>query len=101
MGSENAGGADNQQERLLVVSARCRASPAARRFGFLSDKKKRDFAKFERLVAILGEGRHLTRDGLQEVLHIRSDMNDGGAERRKYSDAEILLELGESSEAIR
>ena len=75
--------------------------PFFERFGFLSDKKRRDFAKFKRLVALLREGRHLTRDGLQEVLEIRRDMNDGGAERRKYSDTEILLELGESSEAIR
>ncbi len=75
--------------------------PFFERFGFLSDKKKRDFAKFQRLVALLVEGRHLRREGLREILQIRSDMNDGGAERRKYSDAQILHELGESSEAIR
>lgn len=58
------------------------------RFGFLSAKKKRDFSKFKQLAALLGEGRHLTREGIEEILRIRSDMNDGG--KRRYSDEEIL-----------
>lgn len=73
------------------------------RFGFLSAKKKRDFAKFKQLTNLMQEGEHLTVEGLKEVLKIRSDMNDGGAKRRKYSDSEILnfLKLEKSSETIR
>lgn len=70
-------------------------------FGFLSAKKKRDFLKFKKLALLMKEGKHLTGDGLLEVLAIRSDMNDGGAKRRKYSDEQILHLLRESSEAIR
>jgi hypothetical protein len=62
--------------------------PFFRRFSFLSAKKKRDFQKFRKLADILQEGRHLTKDGVIEILKIRSDMNDGG--KRKYSDDEIL-----------
>jgi hypothetical protein len=31
---------------------------------------------------------HLTREGIEEILRIRKEMNDGG--KRKYSDEEIL-----------
>lgn len=73
------------------------------RFGFLSSKKQRDFAKFKRIARLMGEGRHLSRAGIDEILEIRRDMNDGGAKRRKYSDDAILVsfEPGKSSETAR
>jgi hypothetical protein len=58
------------------------------RFGFLSAKKKRDFSKFKQLAKLMQEGRHLTREGIEEILKIRRDMNDGG--KRRYSSEEIL-----------
>ena len=61
------------------------------RFGFLSAKKKRDFAKFKELARILREGGHRTNEGLREILTIRRDMNDGG--NRRYTDEEILEKL--------
>jgi hypothetical protein len=76
--------------------------PFFERFRFLSAKKKRDFAKFKKIARLMQEGRHLTEDGVREILNIRAGMNDGGAGRRKYSDEEILSRLqGESSETIR
>ncbi len=75
--------------------------PFFRRFGFLSAKKKRDFAKFEQLVEMLHEGRHLEPEGIKQILRIRKQMNDGGAGRRKYADQEILRRLQESSETTR
>ncbi len=76
--------------------------PFFERFRFLSAKKKRDFAKFKKIARLMQEGRHLTEDGMREILKIRAGMNDGGAGRRKYSDEEILSRLrGESSETIR
>jgi LAGLIDADG DNA endonuclease family protein len=73
------------------------------RFGFLSAKKQRDFRKFKELARLLLEGRHLTRSGIDEILAIRRDMNDGGAKRRKYSDDSIdeLFGPRESSETAR
>jgi len=72
-------------------------------FGFLSNKKQRDFAKFKQLAELIADGRHVTREGVNEVLRIRHDMNDGGAKRRKYSDDVILKSFGprESSETAR
>ncbi len=57
-------------------------------FRFLSAKKQRDFAKFKDLAKLLEEGRHLNRDGIEAILRIRSDMNDGG--NRRYVDEAIL-----------
>ena len=73
------------------------------RFGFLSAKKKRDFLKFKEIARLIQAGRHRSKDGIDEILAIRRDMNDGGAKRRKYSDDSIhgLFEPRESSETAR
>ena len=77
--------------------------PFFERFGFLSAKKKRDFAKFRQIAKLMADGEHLKRDGIRKLLEIRKGMNDGGAGRRKYSDTEImrLLTPGKSSETTR
>ena len=62
--------------------------PFFRRFGFLSAKKKRDFSKFQKIAKLIERNDHLTLEGIQEILKIRKEMNDGG--NRKYSDEEIL-----------
>ena len=61
------------------------------RFGFLSAKKKRDFAKFKQLAKLMQAGQHLRADGIREIVRIRADMNDGG--KRRYLDEEILARL--------
>lgn len=69
------------------------------RFNFLSAKKKRDFQKFQELAKIIRENGHLTLQGIDRILKIRKDMNDGG--KRKYSDEDIIKILKESSETTR
>ena len=65
--------------------------PFFEHFQFLSAKKKRDFAKFKQLAELMREGQHLTREGVEQILAIRREMNDGG--KRKYSDHEVLERL--------
>ena len=72
--------------------------PFFERFPFLSAKKKRDFSKFKQIVALMQGGKHLTKEGLREILAIRELMNDGG--KRRYPHADILETLIESSETI-
>ena len=62
--------------------------PFFRRFGFLSAKKKRDFSKFKQIAKLIETKNHRTIEGIQEILKIRKEMNNGG--KRKYSDEEIL-----------
>ena len=73
--------------------------PFFRKFGFLSAKKKRDFSKFIQIADIISVGDHLTQSGIEKVLRIRRDMNDGG--KRKYSEEDILSIFKESSETTR
>jgi hypothetical protein len=77
--------------------------PFFEKFGFLSAKKQRDFAKFRQLAKLIQDGRHLTKEGIAEILEVRREMNDGGAKRRKYSERSIneLFEPGKSSETTR
>ena len=70
--------------------------PFFERFPFLSAKKKRDFAKFRQIVALMEDGAHLSASGIQKILKIREDMNDGG--KRRYVHEDILASLVESSE---
>jgi len=62
--------------------------PFFERFQFLSAKKKRDFAKFQQLAELIRQRRHLSQEGIEEILHIRNGMND--RERRRYTDEMIL-----------
>ena len=75
--------------------------PFFNRFGFLSAKKKRDFAIFKQMASRMAEGGHLRKEGIIELLRLRRKMNDGG--KRKYSETEILAEFEKlkSSETIR
>ena len=70
----------------LVAIREC-VIPFFRKFGFLSAKKKRDFSKFQQIVRLIEEEKHLTESGIKEILDIREEMNDGG--KRKYSRKEI------------
>ena len=62
--------------------------PFFNKFGFLSAKKKRDFAIFKKMASIMAEGGHLNKEGIVQLLEIRRTMNDGG--KRKYSESDIL-----------
>ncbi len=75
--------------------------PFFRRFGFLSAKKKRDFAIFRRMAELMNEDAHLDKPGIVELLELRREMNDGG--KRKYTEQEILdaFDAMESSETTR
>ncbi len=67
--------------------------PFFRQFNFLSAKKKRDFAKFKKMAELVKEKKHLTEEGVKEILKIRRQMNDGG--KRKFSE-EVILQAFQS-----
>ncbi len=75
--------------------------PFFNRFSFLSSKKQRDFAIFKRMATLIESGSHLQRAGIEQLLKLRRDMNDGG--KRKYSETEIMsaFDAVESPETIR
>jgi len=68
--------------------------PFFEKFKFLSAKKKRDFSKFRKIAYLVKSNKHLTPEGIREILSIRRDMNDGG--KRRYQEETILKRLQES-----
>jgi hypothetical protein len=53
---------------------------------------------------LIRNGNHLQESGIRQILEIRKGMNDGGAGKRKYSDAEIIKlvkQSGKSPETTR
>ena len=65
--------------------------PFFQTFSFRSAYKKKNFSKFLKIANLIKENKHLSYDGIKEILSIRSDMNDGG--KRKFSDEVILNTL--------
>ena len=43
----------------------------------LKTKKRADFQKFRKIVRMMGENRHLTSEGIDEIRRIKSQMNRG------------------------
>jgi hypothetical protein len=86
-----------------LAAIKSRVIPFFIKFPFISVKKRRDFAKFVEIAELITKREHLTDAGVRRILEIRSEMNDGGAGRRKYSDAQILeaINSGKSSETTR
>jgi hypothetical protein len=84
-----------------LIAIRENVIPFFERFRFLSVKKKRDFAIFKRMAQLMGQGAHLCKEGISELLKLRRKMNDGG--KRKYDDHAVLaaFAIAVSSETIR
>ena len=61
--------------------------------------KQHDFEKFAQVVALMGEGKHLEKDGLAKILKLAFSMNFSG-KYRKLKLVDVLSWL-ESSETIR
>ncbi len=72
--------------------------PFFSRYSFLSQNKKRNFSLFKKAVKLMAEKRHLTPEGLKELVKIREKINQGAGRTRKYTAKDILEE---SSETIR
>ncbi len=65
--------------------------PFFKKFRFLSQKKKQNFAKFCKIVKLLKNGKQFSKEGIKEILEVRKCMNDGG--KRKYSEQDILNKI--------
>ena len=67
----------------------------------LRSPKRRDLAIFREITELVLSGRHLSTEGIGDILILRSPMNRGG--KRRYDEKYILAVLRdwESSEAIR
>jgi LAGLIDADG endonuclease len=67
----------------------------------LRGPKTGDLAVFRQIATMVRSGRHLSIDGIIEVLSLRAPMNRGGNRRRTDEQIVDALRAWESSEAIR
>ena len=74
--------------------------PFFERYPFLSELKKENFSIFKKIVKIIGEDGHFTKDGLEQVINLRETINEGKGRTRKYSIIDYRKSQ-ESSETIR
>ncbi len=63
----------------------------------LRSEKQNDFLIFQQIAELMGDGAHLTREGIATILELRRPMNYGGKNRR-IRVQEILTNLKGSSE---
>ena len=75
--------------------------PFFEKYGFLSATKKRNFSIFKRIVGLMNQNLHTTRDGLRNILELREQLNEGRGRKRKYSLNDYLDSQMKSSETIR
>lgn len=65
--------------------------PFFHKYPLFSESKKKNFLLFEKAVRLMSAKRHLTRQGLLELIDIRELINQGKGRKRKYTKANILL----------
>ena len=82
------------------VELEARVLPFFERFE-LRGAKVRDLAVFREITAKVQAGRHLTVEGIIEILALRGPMNRGGKRRRTDDEIVDALRKWKSSEAIR
>ena len=75
------------------MALRTQVIPFFRKHPFLSEKKKRDFFRFQRIIQILDTHNSTTCEDLQKILTLLEDIVSKHA--RKYGDAEILERAGQ------
>jgi len=74
--------------------------PFFNKFKFLSQRKKKAFSKFKKILKLMKERKHLTKEGIKEIAELREEINQDNSKRR-YNKEDIISSLEESSETIR
>ncbi|MEK7083281.1 MAG: LAGLIDADG family homing endonuclease [Patescibacteria group bacterium] len=59
--------------------------PFFEKFQFLSSSKKTNFSIFRKIMQLMYERKHLTREGFNEILRLREIINEGHGRTRKYN----------------
>ena len=74
--------------------------PYFQKFPLLSQSKKKNFAIFCEMAALMERGEHRNLDGLRKILNLREQINEGKGRTRKYGITDVFPRQ-ESSETIR
>jgi hypothetical protein len=67
-----------------------RVIPFFERFHFLSQTKQKNFRIFKEISKLVAEKKHLTDEGLKEIVALRETLNEGRGRKRKYTQQDVL-----------
>jgi len=70
--------------------------PFFQKYILFSLSKRKNFQLFQKAVELMFCKKHLTLEGLREIVEIRENINEGRGRKRKYSKKDILLESSET-----
>lgn len=82
------------------VSIKERVIPFFDKFNFLSPGKKSNFSIFRKIAKLMSENKHLTQDGMQEIITLREKINPGRGRKRKYSLSHYTQSLSENPQRL-
>lgn len=71
-----------------IISVYEKVIPFFQKFRFLSMKKRENFTIFCKIVKLIEHKQHLNRDGLEKIIQLRENLNQGRGRKRKYSIAD-------------
>lgn len=71
--------------------------PFFHKYPLFSENKEKNFLIFEKAVELMTQKRHLTPQGLFELIELRETINEGKGRKRKYTKENILLESSETT----
>lgn len=72
-------------------SLKGRVIPFFTRFNFLSSRTKSNFSIFNKIVKLMDQKKHLTSEGLIEIIKLRERLNEGRGRKRKYNLKDVKL----------
>lgn len=59
--------------------------PFFKKFNFLSQKKRKNFAIFCKIAMLVKDRMQLSKEGLEKIIQLRECLNEGRGRKRKYS----------------
>jgi len=78
-----------------------RVIPFFEKFSFLSNRMRKNFSIFGKIMLLVEEKKHTTPKGMKEIVGLREKLNEGRGRKRKYNSKDVHVQREESSETIR
>lgn len=67
-----------------------RVIPYFQQYPLYSESKKKNFAIFCEVAALMNQGLHRSKEGLRKILELREVINEGKGRKRKYSILDVF-----------
>ena len=77
-----------------------RVIPFFEKFSFLSQTKQKNFRIFKQISGLVAEQKHLTLEGLREIVDLRENLNEGRGRKRKYTKKDVETSFQENPQRL-